>query len=119
MQSCLTKFSLVYIVERPQETMTEQSTEPSSPSEEKQLQIKGTGTPAEDREEERVQSMWNLKEEAKWGKNAEIQKKAIQELAKIGLPALSYLREILTVLAPSEIRQSCEDAIRNIDVKSK
>lgn len=99
--------------------MTEQSIEPLSSSEEKQLQIKGTGTPAEDREEERAQSMWNLKEEAKWGKNAEIQKKAIQELAKIGLPALSYLREILAVLAPGEIRQSCEDAIRNIDVRSK
>jgi hypothetical protein len=48
------------------------------------------------------------------GRHAETQKKAIQELGKIGLPALSHLEEILAVLPPGEIRQNCHDAIHSI-----
>lgn len=74
-----------------------------------------TGTPAEDREEERAQnSLRSLKEDAKWGKDVETQKKAIHELEKIGTPALSYLEEILAVVPPGEIKQSCQDAIQGI-----
>jgi hypothetical protein len=78
-------------------------------------QIKGTGTPAEDRESERVQdNLWDLKQDAKWGRDKETQKKAIQELGKNGLPALSHLEEILAVLPPGEIWQNCHDTIRSI-----
>lgn len=95
--------------------MAEQSTEPAfqMPAD-KQPQFRGTGTPAEEREEERAMKMWNLKQDAKWDKDFEAQKNAIQELARIGAPALTHLREILNVLPPGETRQSCEDAIRNV-----
>ncbi|WP_415281092.1 hypothetical protein [Candidatus Nitrososphaera sp. FF02] len=99
--------------------MTEQSTESAYPADDNKPQFRATGTPAEEREEERALKMWNLKQDAKWGKDVDIQKKAIQELARIGAPALGHLREILTVLPPGEIRQSCEDAIRNAAASAK
>lgn len=78
-------------------------------------QVGGTGSPAEDREEERERNrLWNLKEDAKWGKDTRTQKNAITELGKIGTPAISYLEEILSVLAQSEMRQYCQDAIHGI-----
>ncbi len=80
----------------------------------KQPQFRRTGTPAEEIEEERAMKMWNLKQDAKWGKDIDAQKNTIQELARIGAPALTHLREILNVLPSGETRQSCEDAIRNV-----
>jgi len=77
--------------------------------------VGGTGSPAEDMEEERARNrLWDLKEEAKWGKDAMTQKKAIEELSKSGAPAISYLEEILAVVPPGEIRQYCQDAINGI-----
>lgn len=97
--------------------MTEQNTKTlaSKPASTNPTQVKGTGTPAEDRESERVQdNLWDLKQDAKWGRDAETQRKAIQELGKIGLPALSHLEEILAVLPPGQIWQDCHDAMRSI-----
>jgi hypothetical protein len=77
--------------------------------------IGGTGSPAEDREEERAQNrLWNLKEEAKWGKDATAQKRAIEELSKSGSSAVTYLEEILLVLAPGELKEYCQDSINGI-----
>ena len=77
--------------------------------------IGGTGSPAEDKEEERAQyRLRNLKEEAKWGKDTMTQKKAIDELGRIGAPAISYLEEILSVVPPGEISKYCQDAINGI-----
>lgn len=79
-------------------------------------QFTATGTPAEDREEERAQgSLRSLKEEAKWGKDVETQKRAIHELEKIGTPALSHLEEVAAVVPSGEIKQSCQDAIQSIE----
>lgn len=77
--------------------------------------VGGTGSPAEDMEEERARNrLWDLKEEAKWGKDATAQKKAIEELGRIGAPSVVYLEEILSVVPPGEIRQYCQDVINGI-----
>ncbi|AIC16245.1 hypothetical protein [Nitrososphaera viennensis] len=77
--------------------------------------VGGTGSPAEDIEEERARNrLWDLKEEAKWGKDTMTQKKAIEELSKSGVPAISYLEEILAVVPPGEIKQYCQDIIIGI-----
>jgi hypothetical protein len=94
--------------------MTEQVAD-SPVREQSTADVTATGTPAEDREEERAYaSLWSLKEEAKWGKDMETQKKAVHELEKIGAPALSYLEEVAAVAPPGEIKQSCQDAIQSI-----
>lgn len=51
--------------------------------------------------------MWELKEEAKWGRDMETQKKAIQELGKIGKPALGIIEEVMTVSSNKDIRDLC------------
>ena len=77
--------------------------------------VAGIGTPAEDREEERAENrLWNLKEDAKWGKDAEIQKKAIRDLERIGTPALNHLEEVWSIIPPGEMKQYCIDAISRI-----
>lgn len=77
--------------------------------------IEGTGSPAEDVEEERaLNRLWDLKEEAKWGKDTMTQKKAIEALGKSGTPAVGYLEEILSVVPPGEIKQYCQDVISDI-----
>lgn len=82
--------------------------------------VGGTGSPAEDMEEERARNrLWDLKEEAKWGKDTTKQKKAIEELSKSGAPAISYLEEILAVVPPGEIRQYCQDVINGISRPSQ
>lgn len=55
-----------------------------------------------------------MKEEAKWGKDASAQKKAIEELGKVGAPSMAYLEEILSVVPPGEIKQFCQDVISGI-----
>jgi hypothetical protein len=81
-----------------------------------QGQVTGTATPAEDEEEQRaLDSLWELKEDAKWGKDGDTQKKAIRDLTRIGTPALSPLTEILLVLPPGEIKDYCQDAINKIN----
>jgi hypothetical protein len=78
-------------------------------------QVTGTSTPAEEREEQRARdSLWNLKEDAKWGKDVETQKKAIRDLTGIGTPALTHLEEILSVVPPGEIKQYCQNAINSL-----
>jgi hypothetical protein len=80
-----------------------------------QVHITGTGTPAEDSEGERTENrLWSLKEDAKWGKDAETQKKAIRDLEMIGTPALSQLEEIWSIVPSGEIKQYCLDAINRI-----
>ena len=84
-----------------------------------QGQVTGTGTPAEDREEDREEEreesrLRDLKEDAKWGRDLETQKKAIEDLRKNGISAISYLEEILAVVPPGEIKQYCKSAIDSI-----
>lgn len=55
-----------------------------------------------------------MKEEAKWGKDGSAQKKAIENLGRVGAPSMAYLEEILSVVPPGEIRQYCLDVIRGI-----
>lgn len=82
--------------------------------------ITGTGTPAEEEEEQRaLDKLWNLKENAKWGKDVDVQKNAITDLARIGTPALSHLQEILSVVASKDIRDHCQDAIDRISLKTR
>lgn len=77
--------------------------------------VGGTGSPAEDMEEERARNrLWDLKEEAKWGRDVAAQRKAIEELGRIGAPSMAYLEEILFVVPPGEIKQYCRDVIRGI-----
>lgn len=91
------------------------SSTPEQPSSGDQMHVTSTGTPAEDREGERTENMlWSLKEDAKWGKDIETQKKAIRDLEKIGTPALGHLEEIWSVIPPGEMRQYCSDAISRI-----
>lgn len=74
-----------------------------------------TGSPAEDIEEERAKNrLWDLKEEAKWGKDSIIQKTAVQELSRNGTPAMGYLKEVLLVLPPGELRQFCQESVNSI-----
>lgn len=80
--------------------------------------VGGTGSPAEDTEEERARNrLWDLKEEAEWGKDATAQRKAIEELGKIGAPSIGYLEEILSVVPPGEIKQYCQEVINSISGK--
>ena len=79
-------------------------------------QVTGTGTPAEDVEEQRaLDSIRDLKEDAKWGKDADTQKRAIRDLSKIGTPALSSLTEVLLTLPSGEIKNCCQDAINKLN----
>lgn len=88
---------------------------PEQSSGDDRMHVTSTGTPAEDREGERTENMlWSLKEDAKWGKDIETQKKAIRDLEKIGAPALGHLEEIWSVIPPGEMRQYCIDAISRI-----
>ncbi len=78
--------------------------------------VTATATPAEDVEEQRaLDSLWELKENAKWGKDLDTQKKAIGDLLRIGTPSLSSLTEILLVLPPGEIQGLCQDAINRLN----
>lgn len=58
--------------------------------------------------------MWELREDAKWGRDIETQKRAIQELGKFGSPALSVLEEVMAVSSRSDVRQYCHDVINGI-----
>lgn len=58
--------------------------------------------------------MWDLRQEAKWGRDFETQKNAIQELGKIGAPALSVLQEVMAVSTRSNVRECCQDVINGI-----
>lgn len=60
------------------------------------------------------QRMWELREDAKWARDVETQKRAIQELGKIGTPALSVLQEVMAVSSRSDIRECCQDVINGI-----
>lgn len=60
------------------------------------------------------QRLWELGEDAKWGRDAETQKRAIQELGKIGTPALGVLQEVMAVTSREEIRECCRDVINGI-----
>jgi len=58
--------------------------------------------------------MWDLRQEAKWGRDFETQKKAIQELGRMGAPALSVLEEVMTVSSSKDVNDCCQDVINGI-----
>lgn len=60
------------------------------------------------------QKLRELRQEAKWGTDTETQKRAIQELGKIGTPALSVLQEVVVVSSREDIREYCQEIINGI-----
>lgn len=60
------------------------------------------------------QRMWELREDAKWGRDLETQKKAIQELGKIGKPAMGIIEEVMTVSSSKDIKDLCLEVINGI-----
>ena len=60
------------------------------------------------------QRLWELRQDAKWGRDSETQKRAIQELGKFGSPALSVLEEVMAVSSRKDIRECCQDVINGI-----
>lgn len=60
------------------------------------------------------QRLWELRQDAKWGRDAETQKRAIQELGKIGMPAISVLQEVMAVSSREDIKGYCQDVINGI-----
>lgn len=69
--------------------------------------------PVEDKEEQRARdSLWNLEEDAKLGKDIKTQKRAIWDLASIGTPALIHLEEVVLSVVPlgvAKIKQYCQN----------
>ncbi len=63
------------------------------------------------------ESIWELKETAKWARNAGDKKGAIKTLATRGEEALPSLEEILAVTAYDEIRTTCKEAIKSVREK--
>ena len=63
--------------------------------------------------------LWQLKQDAKWGRDIETQKRAIQELARIGSPAEGILEEIMMVSSRDDIKEYCRgviDGFRNMQI---
>lgn len=58
--------------------------------------------------------LWELREDAKWGRDVETQKKAIQELGKIGTPALGIIEEVMAVSSSKDLQDCCQDVINGI-----
>lgn len=91
--------------------------QPSDDYNDKDRRVTGTGTPAEDMEAEGPQyDLWSLVEDAKWGKEIDTQKKAIRDLARLGIVSLPKLKDILSVVEPGEIKQYCQNAIDRLSI---
>ena len=63
-------------------------------------------------------SLWDLKETAKWARNSAEKKAAIRTLSARGEEALASLQEVLAVTAYDEIKSTCEEAIRSVKDKT-
>lgn len=59
-------------------------------------------------------SLWELKETAKWARQHGEKQAAIKSLSAKGEEALASLEEILAVTAYADIRLTCEEAIRSV-----
>ncbi|WP_148701476.1 hypothetical protein [Candidatus Nitrososphaera evergladensis] len=64
------------------------------------------------------ESLWELKETAKWARDPVEKKTAIKNLSARGEEALPLLEEVLTVTAYDDIRSTCEEAIRSVREKN-
>lgn len=64
------------------------------------------------------ESIWELKETAKWARNPGEKKAAIKTLSARGEEALPSLEEILAITAYDDIRSICEEAIRSVRGKN-
>jgi hypothetical protein len=64
------------------------------------------------------ESLWELKETAKWARNPGEKKAAIKTLSARGEEALPLLEEILAITAYDDIRSICEEAIKSVRGKS-
>ncbi|HEX6561377.1 MAG TPA: hypothetical protein VF016_05055 [Nitrososphaera sp.] len=63
------------------------------------------------------ESLWELKETAKWARNSGEKKAAINALSARGKKALSSLEEVLAVTAYDDVRSECAEAIRSVKKK--
>jgi hypothetical protein len=63
------------------------------------------------------ESLWELKETAKWARNSGQKKAAINALSARGKKALSSLEEVLAVTAYDDVRSECAEAIRSVKKK--
>jgi hypothetical protein len=76
--------------------------------------ITATGSPAEDKEEERaLDALWNLKDDVKCGIG-----KANDNLSKTATPARSHVREVLSVFTLKKIRGYCQDVMNLVFSRS-
>lgn len=64
------------------------------------------------------ESLWELKETAKWARHPGEKQAAIRTLSARGEEALTSLEEILAVTAYADIRSTCEEAIRSVREKN-
>jgi len=55
-----------------------------------------------------------LKQDAKWGSSVENQIKAVRELGTLGEAALPSIEEVLQISVRDEIKQCCEEVIREL-----
>jgi hypothetical protein len=60
------------------------------------------------------ESLWELKETAKWARNSGEKKAAINALSARGEKTLSSLEEMLAVTAYDDVRSVCAEAIRSV-----
>jgi hypothetical protein len=61
------------------------------------------------------QRLRELRQDAKWGKDTETQKKAIQELGRVGTPpAVNILNEVMAVSSRDDVRKCCQDVVNGI-----
>lgn len=59
-------------------------------------------------------SIWELKEAAKWSSNQQERKDAIMKLSARGAEALPSLDEILNVTAYDDVRTACIEAMKSL-----
>lgn len=61
------------------------------------------------------QRLWELRQDAKWGRDTETQRKAIQELGKVGTPpAMKILNEVMAISSRDDVRKYCQDVVKGI-----
>ena len=56
----------------------------------------------------------HLKQDAKWGSSVENQINAVKELGTLGRAAIPSLEEVMQISVREEIKQCCEEAIREL-----
>ncbi len=64
------------------------------------------------RKEERLRE---LREDAKWGRNEDVQKNAILELGRMGPDSFEALKEVMSVAVREDIKEACRQVINGVE----